>query len=78
MAKASSETGLQPPLAATVVESLPNDLFRVELNDQSRLVAHVSGRRRNDFLRLLPGDRVQVELSSRDDRRGRIVRRDPS
>ena len=78
MAKAISETGPQPPLSATVVESLPNDLFRVELNDQSRLVAHVSGRRKNDFLRLLPGDRVQVELSSRDDRRGRIVRRGPS
>ncbi len=78
MAKASAENGPPPPLAATVVESLPNDLFRVELNDQSRLLAHVSGRRKNDFLRLLPGDRVQVELSSRDDRRGRIVRRYPS
>ena len=78
MAKASTENGPQPPLAATVVESLPNDLFRVELNDQSRLVAHVSGRRKNDFLRLLPGDKVQVELSSRDDRRGRIVQRDSS
>ena len=78
MAKRSKENGLQTPRPATVVESLPNDLFRVELNDQSRLVVHVSGRRKNDFLRLLPGDKVRVELSSHDDRRGRIVQRDPS
>ncbi len=77
MAERSRENRPQTPRPATVVESLPNDLFRVELNDQSRLVAHVSGRR-NDFLRLLPGDKVRVELSSRDDRRGRIVQRDPS
>ncbi len=62
-------------LEGTVVEALPNDLFRVELGDKSLLLAHVSDRQRNDFLRLLPGDRVRVRLSPRDRRRGRITKR---
>ena len=60
---------------ATVIEPLPNELYRVELEDSRRLVAHVSARRNKDFLRLLPGDRVEVELSPLDFGRGRVVRR---
>jgi translation initiation factor IF-1 len=59
----------------TVVETLPNDLFRVRLEDQNMLLAHVAARSANDFLRLLPGDRVKVEPSGSDRRRGRITER---
>jgi len=60
---------------AIVEEELPNALFRVKLEDQSKVLAHVSDRREKDFLRLLPGDRVQVRLSPYDGGRGRIVKR---
>lgn len=62
-------------LRGTVVESLPNDLFRVRLEDHNMLLAHVAARSGNDFLRLLPGDRVKVEPSGSDRRRGRITER---
>jgi translation initiation factor IF-1 len=58
-----------------VRETLPNELYRVELEDRSPVVAHVSARRKKDFLRLLPGDRVEVELSPLDPGRGRVTRR---
>jgi translation initiation factor IF-1 len=58
-----------------VIEALPNALFRVELDDLSRVVAHVSARRNKDFLRLLPGDAVEVEIAPLDPGRGRITRR---
>ncbi len=61
--------------AATVTACLPNELFRLRLENQSSVVAHVSGRRGNDFLRLLPGDKVRVELSRFDAGRGRITQR---
>lgn len=60
---------------AIVEEELPNALFRLKLPDQSKVLAHVSDRREKDFLRLLPGDRVQVRLSPYDGGRGRIVKR---
>jgi translation initiation factor IF-1 len=60
---------------ATVIEQLPNAVYRVELEDLSRVLAHVSARRNKDFLRLLPGDRVEVELSPLDLTRGRVVKR---
>ena len=60
---------------AKVVEALPNDLFRVELADQSRVLAHVAPRRGLDFLRLLPGDEVRIQLSPSDRKRARIVKR---
>ena len=60
---------------AKVLEALPNDLFRVELADQSRVLAHVAPRRGLDFLRLLPGDEVQIEVSPSDRSRARIVKR---
>ena len=59
----------------TVVEPLPNAMFRVELENGHRVLAHVSGRIRINFIRVLPGDRVLVELSPYDLNRGRITRR---
>ena len=58
-----------------VIEPLPNAMYRVELEEGSRVLAHVSERRKKDFLRLLPGDRVEVELSPLDLGRGRVTRR---
>ncbi|BAD42034.1 translation initiation factor IF-1 [Symbiobacterium thermophilum] len=59
----------------TVVENLPNAMFRVELPNGHRVLAHVSGKIRMHFIRILPGDRVTVELSPYDLTRGRIVYR---
>jgi translation initiation factor IF-1 len=58
---------------ATVVEELPNALYRLKLEDQSGVLAHIADRRNRDFLRLLPRDEVDVELSPRDYGRGRVV-----
>ena len=58
-----------------VTESLPNALFRVETESGQQILAHVSTRMRIDLVRILPGDRVTVELSAYDQTRGRIVRR---
>jgi translation initiation factor IF-1 len=55
---------------AVVVETLPNAMFKVELENKHQALAHVSGRMRKNFIRILPGDRVAIELS-----RGRIVYR---
>ena len=60
---------------ATVIESLPNAMFRVELENKHRVLAHISGKMRKNFIRILPGDRVTVELSPYDLTRGRIVYR---
>jgi len=59
----------------TVVEPLPNAMFRVELKNGHRILAHVSGKIRMNFIRILPGDRVMVELSPYDLTRGRITYR---
>ncbi len=59
-----------------VMEELPSALYRVVLSDRKEILAGVAERRGLDFLRILPGDRVQVRLSSHDDRRGRIVGKD--
>ena len=59
----------------TVVEPLPNAMFRVELESGHRVLAHVSGKMRMNFIRILPGDRVKVELSPYDLTRGRITYR---
>ncbi len=58
-----------------VTEALPNAMFRVELATGHRVLAHVSGKIRLNFIRILPGDRVKVELSPYDVSRGRIVYR---
>jgi len=59
----------------TVVEALPNAVFRVELDSGHRVLAHISGRIRMHYIRILLGDRVRVELSPYDLTRGRIVYR---
>ena len=58
-----------------VVEQLPNAMFRVELENGLRILAHISGKMRMHFIKILPGDRVTVELSPYDLTRGRIVYR---
>jgi translation initiation factor IF-1 len=58
-----------------VIEPLPNAMFRVELPNGHKVLAHVSGKIRMHFIRILPGDRVMVELSPYDLTRGRIVYR---
>jgi len=62
-------------LQATVVEALPNAMFRVELENNHKVLAHVSGKMRMNFIRILPGDVVTVEMSPYDLNRGRIVLR---
>ena len=57
----------------TVVEALPNAMFRVELENGHRVLAHVSGPMRMNFIRILPGDKVKLELSPYDLTRGRIT-----
>ena len=58
-----------------VVESLPNAMFRVELESKHLVLAHVSGKMRMNFIRILPGDKVMLELSPYDLTRGRIIYR---
>ncbi|MCM8771278.1 MAG: translation initiation factor IF-1 [Candidatus Omnitrophica bacterium] len=57
----------------TVLEALPNAMFRVELENGHQVLAHVSGKMRINFIRILPGDKVKVELSPYDLTRGRIT-----
>lgn len=57
----------------TVVEPLPNAMFRVELPNGHRILAHISGKMRMHFIKILPGDKVKVQLSPYDLNRGRIV-----
>lgn len=59
----------------TVVEPLPNAMFRVELDNGHIVLAHISGKMRKYYIRILPGDRVTVELSPYDLSRGRITYR---
>ena len=59
----------------TVVEPLPNAMFRVELENGHKVLAHISGKMRMHFIRILPGDKVTVELSPYDLSRGRITYR---
>jgi translation initiation factor IF-1 len=60
---------------ATVVEAQPNAVFRVELENGHEVLAHISGKMRKHFIRILPGDKVLAELSPYDLTRGRIVYR---
>ena len=62
----------------TVIETLPNAMFRVELSNGHRILAHISGKMRMHFIRILPGDKVTVELSPYDLTRGRITYRSKS
>jgi translation initiation factor IF-1 len=62
-------------MEGTVVEPLPNAMFRVELDNGHKVLAHISGKMRMHYIRILPGDRVAVELSPYDLTRGRITYR---
>ena len=62
-------------VVATVLERLPNAMFRVELDNKHQVLAHISGKMRKNFIRILAGDKVAVELSPYDLTRGRIVYR---
>ena len=60
-------------IEGTVVEKLPNTMFQVELENGHRVLAHISGKLRQNFIRILPGDRVTVEVSVYDLEKGRIT-----
>lgn len=59
-----------------VLETLPNAMFRVELDNGHRVLAHISGKMRMHYIKILPGDKVKIELSPYDLARGRIVFRE--
>ncbi|ACN84602.1 translation initiation factor IF-1 [Brachyspira hyodysenteriae] len=59
----------------TVVEPLPNATFRVELENGHKILAHISGKMRMNFIRILPGDKVTIEMSPYDLTKGRIIYR---
>ena len=59
-------------VTGTVAETLPNAMFRVELENGHRILAHISGKMRMHFIRILPGDKVTIQLSPYDLTRGRI------
>ena len=62
-------------VGGTVVESLPNAMFRVELDNGHKILAHISGKMRMNYIRILPGDKVTVQVSPYDLSRGRITYR---
>lgn len=59
----------------TIIENLPNAMFRVELENGQRILAYISGKMRMHFIKILPGDKVTVELSPYDLTKGRIIYR---
>jgi len=59
----------------TITESLPNAMFRVKLENEHMVLAHISGKIRKNFIKILPGDKVKVELTPYDLTRGRIIYR---
>lgn len=81
MAPLGLETGVAMPkqdaiqVEGTVLETLPNAMFRVELENGHKVLAHISGKMRMHFIKILPGDKVTVELSPYDLSRGRITYR---
>ncbi|WP_454782544.1 translation initiation factor IF-1 [Legionella sp. WA2022007384] len=63
-------------MAGTVIDTLPNTMFRVELENGHIITAHISGRMRKNYIRILTGDKVKVELTPYDLTKGRIIFRD--
>ena len=57
----------------TINEAMPNSMFRIDLDDGRKILATVAGRMRKGFIRILPGDRVRVEMTKYDKERGRII-----
>ena len=62
-------------IEGVVLESLPSTLFKVKLDDGREILAHLSGKMRLHYIKVLPGDRVRVEMTPYDDTKGRIVHR---
>ncbi|HBP01065.1 MAG: Translation initiation factor IF 1 [Candidatus Moranbacteria bacterium GW2011_GWE1_49_15] len=62
-------------LEGSVIETLPSTTFKVKLDNGHEILAHISGRMRVNYIRLLPGDRVQLEMSPYDLTKGRIIKR---
>ncbi len=69
----AKQEGIQ--MTGTVLEALPNAMFRVRLENGHEITAHISGKIRMNYIRILPGDKVQVELSPYDLTKGRITYR---
>ncbi|MFO7735774.1 MAG: translation initiation factor IF-1 [bacterium] len=69
----AKEEGIE--VIGTIIETLPNAMFKVKLENDHEVLAHVSGKMRKYFIRILPGDSVRVELSPYDLTRGRIIER---
>jgi translation initiation factor IF-1 len=63
-------------MAGVVVDTLPNTMFRVKLENGHTIIAHISGRMRKNYIRILTGDKVKVELTPYDLTKGRIIFRD--
>ena len=63
-------------IEGTVIEKLPNAMFQVELENGNQVLAHISGKLRMNYIRILPGDKVTIELSPYDLSKGRIIWRD--
>ena len=70
----AKEEGIQ--VEGTVIEPLPNAMFRVELENGHKVLAHISGKMRKHFIRIVPGDKVEVELSPYDLSKARIIFRE--
>ena len=62
-------------IEGTILESMPNAMFRVKLENDHEILAHISGKIRKNFIRILPGDRVKVEMTPYDLSKGRITSR---
>jgi translation initiation factor IF-1 len=60
-------------LEGTIIESMPNAMFRVKLENEHEILAHISGKIRKNFIRILPGDKVKVEMTPYDLTKGRIT-----
>ncbi len=60
-------------IEGTILESMPNAMFRVKLENEHEILAHISGKIRKNFIRILPGDRVKVEMTPYDLSKGRIT-----
>ena len=60
-------------IEGTIIESMPNAMFRVELENGVQIIAHISGKMRMHYIKILPGDKVKVEMSPYDLSKGRIV-----
>jgi translation initiation factor IF-1 len=63
-------------MEGTIIEKLPNAMFQVELENGHKILAHISGKLRMNFIRIIPGDKVKVEMSPYDLSKGRITWRD--